>query len=74
MCSSDLRVPVLDHDDVLIDILSLGDVATKGDLDQAGVVLSEISEPCEPDRSGTLSGSGAEGGGSASGGSSRMRG
>ena len=68
------RVPVLDHDEVLIGILSLGDVATKGDLDQAGAVLSEISEPCEPDRSGTLSESGAEGGGSASGGPGRMRG
>src|SRR5262245_54305212 len=45
------RLPVLDHNEELVGIVSLGDVATKGDQDQAGIALCDISDPCEPDRS-----------------------
>jgi CBS domain-containing protein len=48
------RLPVLDHNEQLVGIVSLGDVATKGDQDQAAIALSDISEPCEPERSGSL--------------------
>ena len=46
------RIPVLDHDEQLIGILSLGDLATRGDIDQASAALCEISEPSAPDRFG----------------------
>jgi CBS domain-containing protein len=45
------RLPVLDHNEELVGIVSLGDVATKGDQDQAAIALCDISDPCEPDRS-----------------------
>lgn len=61
------RVPVLDHNDRLIGMLSLGDVATKGDEDEAGETLADISVPSEPDRSGQSAASGSAGGGSAAG-------
>jgi CBS domain-containing protein len=47
------RLAVLDGNDQLVGIISLGDVATKGDADQASAALCEISEPSEPDRSGS---------------------
>ncbi len=67
------RLPVMDAQGELVGILSLGDVAAKGDSYEAGVALSDISEPAEPDRSGTTAASGAAGGGSASGGPGRQR-
>ena len=50
------RLPVLDRQDHLVGILSLGDVAVKGDEIQAAQALTDISEPAEPDRSGMSSG------------------
>lgn len=44
------RIPVVDHDQTLVGMLSLGDVAVKGDLDDASQALSEISEPAQPAR------------------------
>ena len=44
------RLPVLDRRDHLVGILSLGDVATRGSVDEAGEALSEISEPAQPGR------------------------
>jgi CBS domain-containing protein len=42
------RVPVMDRSDRLVGMLSLGDVAVKGDPDQAGQCLMHISEPARP--------------------------
>ncbi len=39
------RLPVLDRDEQLVGMLSLGDVAVKADSDGAGILLQEISEP-----------------------------
>lgn len=44
------RVPVLDRDERLVGMLSLGDVAAKAGPQEAGGALSDISEPAEPDR------------------------
>jgi CBS domain-containing protein len=58
------RMPVVDHDQHLVGILSLGDVATKGDgKDAAGDALQGISSPAHPDRSGQSAASGSAGGG-----------
>lgn len=57
------RLPVLDRDERLIGILSLGDVAVKENSGQAGYVLADVSEPARPDRSGQSQASGAAGGG-----------
>jgi CBS domain-containing protein len=46
------RLPVVDHEKHLVGMLSLGDVAAKVGAQEAGDVLSDISEPAEPDRSG----------------------
>lgn len=46
------RLPVLDRDRRLVGILSLGDLAAKGDPQQAGAALADISEPARPTRSG----------------------
>ena len=61
------RLAVLDRDKHLVGMVSLGDVAVKGDMGEAGEALEEISEPAEPDRSGLSQASGAAGGGSAAG-------
>jgi CBS domain-containing protein len=63
------RMPVVDEQERLVGILSIGDIAAKDpdeDVDVA-VSLGEISSPAEPDRSGQSQASGAAGGGSASG-------
>jgi CBS domain-containing protein/protein required for attachment to host cells len=65
------RVPVLDHAQHLVGMLSLGDVAVKADGDGAGIVLQEVSEPSAPAdaaagdgaRSGAAGGDAGENGG-----------
>jgi CBS domain-containing protein len=44
------RLPVLDRDKRLVGILSLGDLAARGDVQQAGAALADISEPARPTR------------------------
>ena len=62
------RIPVLDHDEHLVGMVSLGDVAVKGDGgDGTSQALEDISQPAAPDRSGQSQASGDAGGGSASG-------
>jgi CBS domain-containing protein len=63
------RMPVVDAQQKLVGILSLGDIAAKDMDDDADVAMSlgDISSPAEPDRSGQSQASGAEGGGSAAG-------
>jgi CBS domain-containing protein len=48
------RLPVVDHDEKLVGIISLGDIAAKDTEDEADVAMSlgDISSPAEPDRSG----------------------
>lgn len=56
MSSSQIRrMPVVDSQDRLVGIVSLGDIAAKGGEDEAdvGMSLGDISEPAEPDRSTT---------------------
>ncbi|MEO7547083.1 MAG: CBS domain-containing protein [Ramlibacter sp.] len=50
------RLPVVDADKHLVGIVSLGDIATKGPDDEAGVAesLSEISEPAKPKSTGQI--------------------
>jgi CBS domain-containing protein len=45
------RIPVLDRQERLVGMLSLGDAATRGDAAAAQRALSGISTPSEPDRS-----------------------
>jgi CBS domain-containing protein len=59
------RMPVVDRDQHLVGMLSLGDIATKVDVHESGEVLKEISEPSTPDRSNQSAASGAAGGGAA---------
>ena len=49
------RLPVVDGNDRLVGIVSLGDIAAKnpGDEVDVAVSLGDISSPAEPDRSGT---------------------
>jgi predicted transcriptional regulator len=63
------RMPVVDEQERLVGILSLGDIAAKDPDDEVDVAMSlgDISSPAEPDRSGQSPASGAAGGGSASG-------
>jgi CBS domain-containing protein len=61
------RLPIVDHERHLVGVLSLGDVAAKGELQEASEALKDISTPSEPERSGQSAASGAAGGGSASG-------
>ena len=44
------RMPVVDRDEVLVGIVSLGDLAVKGDEGKAGEALEQISEPAAPAR------------------------
>jgi len=39
------RVPVIDHENRLVGMVSLGDLAVKGDHEEAGRALRSISEP-----------------------------
>jgi CBS-domain-containing membrane protein len=63
------RMPVVDGEQKLVGIISLGDIAAKDSGDEAEVAMSlgDISSPAEPDRSSQSQASGAAGGGSASG-------
>jgi Mg/Co/Ni transporter MgtE len=63
------RMPVVDQQEHLVGILSIGDIAAKDVEDEADVALSlgGISSPAEPDRSSQSQASGPAGGGSASG-------
>jgi CBS domain-containing protein len=60
------RMPVVDHQDRLVGIVSLGDIAAKHPQGQGDVAssLSGISTPAEPDRSHSSQASGPQGGGS----------
>lgn len=57
------RVPVVDREKHLVGMLSLGDLAVKGD-GRMDDTLEAISQPAEPDRSGQSQASGGAGGGS----------
>jgi CBS domain-containing protein len=59
------RMPVVDRDQHLVGMLSLGDIATKADAGESGEALQGISQPSRPDRSSQSAASGAAGGGSA---------
>lgn len=63
------RMPVVDKQDRLVGIVSLGDIADKDPEDEASLAtsLGEISSPAQPDRSGQSQASGKAGGGSSSG-------
>jgi CBS domain-containing protein len=63
------RMPVVDKQERLVGIISIGDIASKDPDDEldVGLSLGDISEPAAPDRSGQSKASGAAGGGSASG-------
>lgn len=63
------RMPVVDGQEHLVGIITLGDIAAKSDDEEMDVAqsLGDISEPAEPDRSSQSKASGAAGGGSASG-------
>lgn len=69
------RMPVVDGQQRLVGIVSLGDIAAKDPEDEEDVALSlsDISSPAEPDRSGQSKASGDAGGGSASGKARRQR-
>jgi CBS domain-containing protein len=57
------RLPVLDREKHLVGMLSLGDLAAKDDIDQAGATLTAVSEPAAPNREGLSQASGNAGGG-----------
>ena len=63
------RLPVVDDQDRLVGISSLGDIAAKTSDEDADVAasLGNISRPAEPDRSSPSQASGAAGGGAATG-------
>lgn len=63
--SSIRRLPVLDHQQRLVGMLTLGDVAAKAAASKAGETLAEISQPARADGSGTPRSSGTAGGGTA---------
>jgi CBS domain-containing protein len=59
------RMPVVDDNQRLVGIVSLGDIAAKDPDDDVDVAMSlgDISTPAEPDRSGQSQASGSQGGG-----------
>lgn len=63
------RMPVVDANEHLVGIVSLGDIADKNPGDELDLAnsLAEISSPAQPDRSGQSQASGSAGGGSADG-------
>ena len=63
------RMPVVDRNERLVGIITLGDIAAKDadSEDDVAMSLGDISTPAEPDRSNQSAASGAAGGGSASG-------
>ena len=63
------RMPVVDGQQRLVGIVSLGDIADKDPDDELDVAasLADISSPAQPDRSHQSHASGAAGGGSSSG-------
>jgi CBS domain-containing protein len=70
------RMPVVDSQQKLVGIVSLGDIADKDPDDGLDVAasLADISTPAQPDRSGQSQASGKAGGGSASGKAARRPG
>lgn len=48
------RLPVLDRQHRLVGMLSLADIATRGDHGAATLLLAAISEPAAPERQGPL--------------------
>lgn len=63
------RLPVVDENQHLVGIVTLGDIAAKnhpGDEGDVAASLGDISSPAEPDRSNQSQASGGQGGGSAS--------
>lgn len=62
------RLPVVDAEQKLVGIVTLGDIAAKNPEDEEDVAMSlgDISSPAEPDRSNQSQASGGMGGGSAS--------
>ena len=67
------RMPVVDSQQKLVGIVSLGDIADKDQGDELDVAnsLAEISSPSEPDRSGQSQASGNAGGGASGKGKTR---
>jgi predicted transcriptional regulator len=63
------RMPVVDAQERLVGIVTIGDIAAKDPDDDMDVAesLGDISTPAEPDRSGQSKASGAAGGGNATG-------
>jgi CBS-domain-containing membrane protein len=63
------RLPVVDDNQRLVGIVTLGDIAAKnhsGDEADLATSLGDISSPAEPDRSNQSQASGGQGGGSSS--------
>jgi CBS domain-containing protein len=62
-------MPVVDQQERLVGIVSLGDIADKDPEDESSVAasLGDISSPAQPDRSGQSQASGKAGGGSSTG-------
>ena len=63
------RMPVVDGQQRLVGIVSLGDIADKDSANEVDLAtsLADISSPSEPDRSGQSQASGAAGGGASDG-------
>ena len=57
------RLAVVDRERRLVGMISLGDIATKGDEPGTGEAIRDISSPSEPQRGGISAASGAAGGG-----------
>lgn len=58
------RMPVVDRQQHLVGMLSLGDIAAKAGDEPVSQSLAKISEPAEPDRSSQSKAAGSAGGGS----------